>query len=209
MEIRSLSASSFYGRYQLQPLMMSFIGVMVVLDEIDNGIARYLCVTPLNKKGYLFTRFGVNSILVIPYTIIVSLLFRLYRFSMIELLVISMLYSIASGVIAMAIVTLFKNRVEGMALVKLISMLYLLGLLIPYLLSNQFQYILAALPTFWIARFSEFTKVQDVVMTLVCSFAWGCIFIRRFTKKILWKYLFLLHCFAFSFCSRYSSRQMP
>lgn len=180
----------YYPMFQLvllllPALIMAFISVMVVLDEIDNGIAKYLCVTPLNRQGYLLTRFGINCIAIIPYTIIVNILFSLHSFPIIEILIISILFSVVGYIVAFAIATLSKNRVEGMAFVKLISMVFLLGLPIPYILVNNWQYVFAALPTFWIARFSKFLSVKDFLITLICCLLWYWILRRKFIKRIL------------------------
>ncbi|MFR8338294.1 MAG: hypothetical protein ACLVAW_17340 [Eisenbergiella massiliensis] len=60
--------SPFYGLTDvfysmLAPAMFCFAAAMVVLEERDEGMASYLCITPLGRNGYLISRLGVPAVL--------------------------------------------------------------------------------------------------------------------------------------------------
>ena len=72
----------FYALFDLflslmTPLMLVFSGIMVILEELDDGTARYLMITPLGKSGYLLSRLGMFGILSIGYNIAISAIFTL------------------------------------------------------------------------------------------------------------------------------------
>lgn len=74
--------SPYYGLLDLflvimTPTMFNFVVAMVVLEEGDERIISYLAVTPLGKKGYLFSRFGITGILSLVLSISVFALFHL------------------------------------------------------------------------------------------------------------------------------------
>lgn len=181
---------SLYPLFQLvllllPTLMIAFISVTIVLEEIDCGIAKYLCVTPLNKHGYLFTRFIINCILIIPYTIGINLLFEIYKFTIVKLFSICLLFSIVGCVMALMIITLSKNKVEGMAFMKLVCMLFLLGLIIPFVIANDVQYLFFFLPTFWIAKLAISFDIANFLIASCCSLLWYKVLKRKFEYKKL------------------------
>ena len=64
---------------------------------------------------------------------------------------VTLLSSLLSIPVAMLIVTLSQNRVEGMAIGK-IAGLVLFGLPAPFFIEGNFQYLLSWLPSFWTAK---------------------------------------------------------
>ncbi|MDE8698374.1 hypothetical protein PZH42_31175, partial [Bacteroides cellulosilyticus] len=60
--------------------------------------------------------------------------------------------TILSVVAAMIILAYAGNKVEGMALVK-VSALVMVGLIIPFVITDSTQYIFSFLPSFWIATY--------------------------------------------------------
>ncbi|MEG2687084.1 MAG: ABC transporter permease, partial [Christensenellaceae bacterium] len=43
----------------MTPILLCFAGVLVILEELDSGVAKYYVVTPLGKGGYLLSRIGI------------------------------------------------------------------------------------------------------------------------------------------------------
>ena len=58
----------FYGYFNwllavLCGLLFAFVGAVVVLDETDSGVTKYICVTPVGAGGYLAARIFFPAIL--------------------------------------------------------------------------------------------------------------------------------------------------
>ena len=134
------------------PYMICFASVLVVLDETDMKINRYITVTPIGKKGYLISR------LLIPVLFAAIISFVLLSFCSVSdmplwtIFIISILATILSVVAVMIILAYAGNKVEGMALAK-VSALIMVGLLIPFIILDSTQYVFSFLPSFWIAKF--------------------------------------------------------
>jgi len=103
----------------LSSIMFCFISALVILEEIDNNIANYISVTPLGKKGYLVSRLVFPMVIAIAVTTIVLEIFALNRMGLLMYILISVLTSITGMIIALLVVSIASNKVEGMAVAKL------------------------------------------------------------------------------------------
>ena len=73
----------------LSSTMLCFVSAMVSLEEIDEGTALYLFITPLRKTGYLFARFGILSVIAFFVTVILLPVFKLTSLSPITALLLA------------------------------------------------------------------------------------------------------------------------
>lgn len=168
----------------MTPLMLVFSGIMVILEEIDNGTAKYLMVTPLGRRGYLLSRIGVLALLSIGYNALMLALFTLSGMPA-WMLLLSTLCAAALGiVIALMVIAFAANKVEGMALVKL-GGLMLLGMLAAYFVPGAAKYIGAVLPTFWMAQMVRMDAAWYALAALAVSAVWALCLFRRFKRKLL------------------------
>ena len=181
-------------------LMLSYVAIMIVLDELDEGTAKYLCVTPLGKWGYLFSRFGLAGGVSIPYTVLLGCLFPMAKISLVSIISIVVILLIGImfagvGVIIALLVTVFSgNKVEGMAIMKL-SGLLLIGMAIPYFAKGVVYYVGMVLPTFWIGEFLkdvvENAAVDigriavDIVSFVVFAGIWVAVCYKKFVGKLI------------------------
>lgn len=165
------------------PVMFVFSGVMVILEEIDNGIARYLIVTPLGKNGYIISRIGITSVISFVYVAALALIFHISDISNIQIFICAILSSVLGIMISFLIITLSHNKVEGMALSKL-SGLLIVGMIIPFFVQSPIKYLVAFLPTFWMAEYCFTNNILLAALSLVIASAFIFIFNRRFIKKI-------------------------
>lgn len=167
----------------MTPLMYSFASAYLILGEIDDGISGYLAVTPLGKRGYLFSRIGLPGIIALAVTLLILPAFHLsdMQFYVIAGVAVS---SVFLGVIeAMLTVSIANNRVEGMAVAKL-SGLFFIGLPAPFFIKGGIQYLLILLPSFWTAKFALEKQVLFLLPALVISFGWILLLYRKFQRKI-------------------------
>ena len=165
------------------PYMICFASVLVVLDETDMKINRYITITPLGKKGYLISR------LIIPVLFAAVVSFVLLSFcsvsdmSLWTTFIISILATILSVVAAMIILAYAGNKVEGMALAK-VSALVMVGLIIPFVITDSTQYVFSFLPSFWIAKFLISNNYWFILPAIFLSGGLICILYNRYSTKI-------------------------
>ena len=157
------------------PYMICFASVLVVLDETDMKINRYIIITPLGKKGYLISR------LLIPVLFAAIVSFVLLSFCSVSDM--SLLATILSVVAAMIILAYAGNKVEGMALAK-VSALVMVGLIIPFVITDSTQYVFSFLPSFWIAKFLISNNYWFILPTIFLSGGLIYILYNRYITKI-------------------------
>ncbi len=181
--------SPYYGIFDLllaimTPVMFAFSGVMTMLEELDNGTARYLMVTPLGKKGYIASRIGIISILAVFYDIVMLLVFGISGMNILMQISISVLSAIIGLIISLIVVSFAHNKVEGMALIKL-SGVMIAGIPVAYFVTSPIAYLCGIMPSFWLAKLAIEEKYMYLPATLLCSILWLVILYRRFDRKLV------------------------
>ncbi|MEL7649949.1 MAG: ABC transporter permease [Sedimentibacter sp.] len=167
----------------MTPAMFAFVSAMVVLGEIDDGITKYMAVTPLGKGGYIASRTVVPSAASFVMTVIVLELFSLTRISAVISAELSVMASIMGFIMSMLVVSLSRNKVEGMAIMKMTGLI-MAGILLPFFVSQRVQYMFFMLPSLWIAKFAVEGKYLFVLIFLLVSTCWISALVNRFMKKI-------------------------
>lgn len=169
--------------FLLTPTLISFVAALIMLEESDDGIISYLSVTPLGKIGYLVSRLGVVTVLTIPLNMLVSALFHIEGFGILNTLLLSIIGAAQGCVVALMIVALSSNKVEGMAIGKMTSLLTI-GLVVPYFILGPAQYIFAITPSYWIGRFIMEGGLLYLGVSLLIDVVWVLALAKRFMKKI-------------------------
>lgn len=167
----------------MTPLMLCFSGVMVMLDELDDGTARYLMVTPLQKSGYLMSRVGVLTLLSVPYTVGLTALFTLSGLPLLQNTLAALANAVVSVSVAMLVVGLARNKVEGMALVKL-SGFFILGYLAAYFVALPTAYLAGVLPGYWLGRMTLENNPLWALPAMLVACGWIALLYRRFNLKV-------------------------
>ncbi len=178
----------YYGIFDLffsvlSPTMYCFVAAMVVLEETDDRIAGYLFITPLGKCGYFTARLGIPSALAFFITCILLPLFQLSKLPPAMLLLLSAAGSAQGLIIGMLIVSLSSNKLEGMAVTKL-SSLMTLGIAVPYFVRGPYACLASFLPSFWMGRGMRDSSFQFLLISLLLSAVWCICLKRKFMKKI-------------------------
>lgn len=167
----------------LTPFMFCFVSAMVMLTEYDENMSVYMTVTPLGKKGYIVSRLIIPAIISMFLSMIIVACFCLTHWTFYGLFTISALSSIFSVVIALLIFSISHNRVEGMAMSK-IAGIAIIGLPVPFFLTNGVQYLFAFLPSFWIAKISVNNNYIFIFSALITLAFWLILLYRKFVKKL-------------------------
>lgn len=131
----------------LSPTMFCFVSAMVSLEEADEKTAAYLFVTPLGKAGYLAARFGVPAISAFLVTAVLLPVFKLTPLSIVEIALLAAGGTLQGIIISLLILTFSSNKLEGMAVTKL-STLMIFGAVIPFFIKHNIQYVIFPLPSF-------------------------------------------------------------
>ncbi len=166
------------------PMMFSFAGVMTTLEEIDNGTARYLMVTPLGKWGYLISRIGITSGVSVIYSVIAVMFFGLANISFIMNIAVSVLCAVTGIIISVFVVAFAGNKVEGMALIKL-SGIIILGIPAVFFLPTPIKYIACIFPSYWFTVMACNENYLYMFPTLLVSVIWVIPIYRKFTCKLV------------------------
>lgn len=166
----------------LSPTMFCFVTAMVALEENDEKTARYLFITPLGKTGYLAARFGIPAIIAFFITVVLMPFFKLTDFSPIAILLLAAGGTLQGIIVALLILTLSSNKLEGMAVTKL-STLTILGAVIPFFIKSDVQYVLSLLPSFWIGK----AVFENELVYMLPAFSLSLLWILALLKRYLWK----------------------
>lgn len=181
----------WYGLFDLMlcmltPVMFCFAAAMVVLEEVDSHVAAALLVTPLGRRGYLASRLLLPTLFSVAATLVLYPLFHLLTLPVWLGLLLAAGGAAQGLLIAMLVVSFSTNKLEGMAIAKLSSLL-MLGAFAPYVLrQNNVQYLLAVLPSFALAKALQGQNpVWGIVSLAVCA-VWYAALAKRFAAKIVY-----------------------
>lgn len=166
----------------LTPVVFCFVPAMISLEEADEKTAAYLFVTPLGKKGYLSARFGVPAVAAFLITVILLPVFKLTALSPAAILLFAAGGTQQGMIVALLILTLSSNKLEGMAVTKL-STLMILGAVIPFFIKDNLQYALLLFPSFWIGK----AACENILIYMIPAFALSAIWIYFLLKRYLGK----------------------
>lgn len=167
----------------IAPIMFCFSFAMILLEEIDDKVARYYMITPLGKGGYLFSRIGLPAIISLLLTPLILLLFHISPISIGTLLAISLLGTIMGIIVALIIVSLSTNKLEGMAVTKMAAMLTM-GILPPFFIKGNVEYLFAVLPSYWLGKCVQNNSLLVFISGLLVGFVWIFLLVKKFNKKV-------------------------
>lgn len=167
----------------LPPTMLCFVSAMVSLEETDEKTAVYLFITPLRKTGYICARFGIPAAAAFLAAAILLPVFKLTALSPADILLLSAGATLQGMIIALLILTVSSNKLEGMAVAKL-SALIISGVAIPFFVQSNVQYMLSPLPSFWIGK-AIFTNMPLYMLpAFILSALWICILLKLYLRKL-------------------------
>lgn len=167
----------------LSPAMFCFVSAMVSLEEVDEKTAVYLFVTPLGRNGYLAARFCVPAVVAFLVTIVLIPIFKLTSLLLVDILLLAAGGAVQGIIISLLILTLSSNKLEGMAVTKL-SSLMIFGAAVPFFIKHNVQYVISPLPSYWIGK----AICENVLLYILLSFAlsamWIFFLLKRYLQKI-------------------------
>ncbi|RNA69944.1 hypothetical protein [Alteribacter keqinensis] len=132
------------------PLMIGMVAGFLFIDEKDEGILAYVAVTPFSKTGYLINRMLFPTLSGFMISLLCTWLLRMEQLSSWAPLVLSLLLSsLMSPLVMVYLVSFAKNKVEGMAYAKLLSIVMALPI-IPYAVGHKIAVLAYIVPLTWL-----------------------------------------------------------
>lgn len=178
----------YYGYFNwllalLSGMLFAFVGGLVVLGEIDDGVSRYLCVTPMGATGYLVARIFIPAIISGVFAGIIIPVFSLVRIDP-ETLLIMIASTVPSGIItSLLVISISSNKVEGMAIGKL-SGGFGMMLFVPLIVKGPVQYVFSVFPMFWIGKYIQDKLIIALPLSLALFVGWIVCLMKIFRRKI-------------------------
>lgn len=164
------------------------MGFMMINDR-DQSILEWICVTPLGLSGYVANRMVLVSILNVAYVIITIYSFKVVEINLAKLAFITAITSLVTIIIGMMLFVLASDKVKGLTYAKFLniwSLLVFSDLLKDPLLTGGSMLI----PTYWIGRLIH-TSVDFKVyliatlITLIWLVGIGRIFKKKLKRNLL------------------------
>ncbi|MBO8163466.1 MAG: hypothetical protein H0Z34_07055 [Brevibacillus sp.] len=132
-------------------LMLGVLTGFLILDERDEGVLTQFAVTPLTRTGYVLYRLAAPVLFSSLLSLFVLPVAGGSQLPLWQLVWFVGLLSLESPLIALAMAAYAANKVEGLALAKVLS-LFLLAPAVIYFVPSAWQYAAALLPSYWVAK---------------------------------------------------------
>ncbi|SFL80530.1 fluoroquinolone transport system permease protein [Gracilibacillus orientalis] len=171
----------------MAPLMIGMLYGFIILDERDEGVLLFYAVTPITKTGYLFARILAPIIVTFIISFAAVLIQGLIVWDVITFLPVAILLALQSPVVTLLLASLASNKVEGLALTKVINLM-LLAPLLDYVISHPIIKITAIFPIYWPVKvFSESDSGNywwNLLTGFVITLIWLIFLERMFRKRM-------------------------
>lgn len=168
----------------LTPCMVGMTGAFLILDECDEGTALYYRITPTEGPFYLAARIGIPMVWGAVSSIATVLIFGISGMPLLQILVGSIMSALAGTFVAMMVVSLAGNKVEGLAVSKLSGIIFA-GMFVAWFAPAPYKYTSAFLPSFWLGEvLKNGVNLLPVVAGIVVCVIWIAGFAGKFMRKI-------------------------
>jgi fluoroquinolone transport system permease protein len=179
---------SFFFVLQIPALFGVLVGLLV-LDERDDDTLTALRVTPISMTGYALYRGGAAVLLSFLYVLVTLPLSGLMSPSLLPAVApAAILSGLMAPVFALMLATFAANKVEGLALMKALS-IFMLGPLAAYFVDSNWQLLFGILPSYWPAK-AFWVAGEDgnfwpyVLIGLAYNLSLLALLVRRFREKV-------------------------
>jgi fluoroquinolone transport system permease protein len=177
----------FFALLIMPALTGTVVGFML-LDERDSGTLRALQVTPLSMGNYLLYRAGFQVVLCVAGSYIITLLMGVIAVPWVELLPLALLAALEAPLFAMLFASLATNKVQGVAVMKGLSLLMVLPF-VAWFVPEPWQWLFGIVPTYWPLKASWLLLAGEpyawtVVAGLLLLLAYLLPLLRFFRRRI-------------------------
>ena len=131
---------------------IGFVLASIMLDEKDDGVLTAIRVLPLSADAFLFSRLGTGLLVAFLFSLVMLAGTGAFHLPALSAAGGSFLLALIMPVVVLALAGLARNKVEGLALFKVLSTLLLLPALSLFL-PHGLGYLLAVIPVYWSMHF--------------------------------------------------------
>ncbi len=149
----------------MTPMIMGMIVGFLLLDQRDDQSLTALMVTPLSLQKYLLYRISVPMVMSFLGGLVVLPLANLEPVSFVTLLGCSLVSAPLAPMFALFWAVAAKNKVQGMAVMKL-SGVILLPAMAVYFIPSAWGWLLGVFPTFWSVQVYRLGQLQSPLFWL-------------------------------------------
>ncbi|WP_417584202.1 hypothetical protein [Pelagibacterium sp.] len=146
--------------------MLGWVTGFMLLEDRDDGVLMAVGITPIGRSGFLAYRLIVTIFLTLSVSVGIGLIVLPAQPASVTVLM-AMIAAGHAVLCAMFLLAFASNKVEGLALTKLIN----LALLAPLaaLIAPPWRYLAAIVPTFWVGQLVQPAPamIPPVVATLI------------------------------------------
>ncbi|NOZ32136.1 MAG: ABC transporter permease [Alphaproteobacteria bacterium] len=136
-------------------LLIGWVGGFLLLEDRDDGTLLAVQVTPIGKTGYVGYRLMLGFMVSAAFTLVAAPFVLGPDFGWAFVAFMALLIGLQSTVTALVLVALASNRVEGLAITKLLNMAALFPLLA--IIPGPWRLVFGLIPQFWIGELLEFS----------------------------------------------------
>lgn len=129
--------------------LFGWVSGFLLLEDRDDGPLIALDVTPMGRSGFFGYRIGITAIVAFALTLL-GLLILAPGMNGFVATIISVLLALEAVCFAFALPGIARNKVEGLALSKVLNLFSIMPLLA--LIPAPWRYLTAPLPTFWLGE---------------------------------------------------------
>lgn len=165
----------------LAPMMAGILSGFLMLDERDEGVGMYYSVTPIGGGGYLASRIFLPVLWSIVIAPLIMALLSLTHPDMLRVLCVALCGGLFGATLALLLLAFAGNKVEGLAVSKMMSML-MLPAIIPFITDSPWGYAAGVFPAFWMGALFKGPIYMLPAALIVCS-VWLVLLYRKTLRR--------------------------
>lgn len=168
----------------LTPVLVAIIFAFLLLDERSDGVSSFYQITPAGGYRYLMARIGLPMSGAFCLTVITGTAFHISPISLGVIVAGAFLSTLAGVALAMMVVAMAENRVEGLAFSKIMGISFL-GLIFIWFVPSPYTYLGALFPYFGVGMLiREGMSWSTLLLGILTCCGWILLFTRRFLGRV-------------------------
>jgi len=170
------------------PMLFGMLIGFSMLDEQDEKVLQFIAVTPFARRGYLWMKFAVPTLLLLPILVGFALLSGLFDGRLPRFLPLAVIMAVETPLMGMFLAGYASNKVEGLALGKAAGIVFALPAA-GYFIAPPWQYLAGISPMFWVMKAYWATGNLQYWLSLgiglLMHAGYFYLLYRKFTRKVL------------------------
>ncbi len=136
----------------LPAALIGWVTGFLILEDRDDGPLLAMDVTPLGKSGFVLHRASVTLVIAVAFTLLAAP-FVMPGLPGPAVFILAIFIGLEAVMLALAVPALARNKVEGLAITKVLNIMALVPLL--SLVPSPLRYLAAPIPSLWVGELLE------------------------------------------------------